>query len=146
MYNKPLMATKTAIISPKRLRVRRSRAGLGLFALDKIARGERIEYIGRRLTKEQADRKGGKYLFEVNKDVTIDGTPRFNLARYINHSCKENCEARVRSGRVFIVAIRTINPGEELTYDYGEEYFNEHIKPYGCRCDAHRKRSKVKTA
>lgn len=126
------------IIPQQKLKVKRSTAGLGLFADATIRPGERIEYIGKRLSKEAADKKGGKYLFEVNKGVTIDGTTRKNLARYINHSCKANCEARVYQSRVFIVAVKTIKPGEELSYDYGEEYFNEHIKPFGCRCPAHR--------
>lgn len=77
----------------------------------------------------------GKYLFDVGKKITIDGNIPQNKARYINHSCRPNCEADGPPGRVFIFATRSIKPGEELTYDYGKEYFDEHIKPKGCRCD-----------
>jgi hypothetical protein len=37
---------------------------------------------------------------------------------FINHSCDPNCESDNIGGRVFIVAIRDIAPGEELTYEY----------------------------
>jgi SET domain-containing protein len=76
------------------------------------------------------------YLFEVSKNKTIDGTPRWNTARYANHSCAPNAESEIRKGRVFIVALKKILPGEEITFDYGSEFFEEHIKPKGCRCGA----------
>ncbi len=118
-------------------RVARARAGLGLFATVTIRRGERIvEYTGERITNDEADRRGGKYLFEINSKWTIDGKGRENIARYINHSCKPNAESRVVGVRVFIYAIRTIQPGEEIAYDYGEEYVEEHIEPHGCRCQS----------
>jgi len=66
----------------------------------------------------------------------IDGSARSNIARYINHSCKPNCEAEIVAGRVFLRALRRIEAGEELSYDYGKEYFDMYIKPYGCRCAA----------
>lgn len=93
-----------------------------------------IEYVGPILTEAEADKKGGKYLFEITKDKTINGTARSNRARYLNHSCRPNCEAKIKGDRVFISARRRILPGEELCYDYGKEYFNEFIKPHGCRC------------
>ena len=94
-----------------------------------------IEYVGRRIPTEEADNlRNARYLFEVNSAWTIDGSPRHNLARYINHACKPNCESLEHRGRIFIKAIRTIEPGEELTYDYGEEYFKEFLAPNGCRC------------
>lgn len=120
-----------------RVRVKRSSAGLGLFAIDTIKKGEVIEYIGPIISAKEADEVAGKYLFEINSKWTINGTTRKNLARYINHSCKPNCIAYTKGLKVFIEAKRTINPGEELHYNYGKEYFDEHIKPYGCRCGAH---------
>lgn len=123
---------------PEGLRVGRSSAGLGLFATRPFKKGERIiEYFGRVISKEEEYTSRSKYLFEINSRKTIDGTTRKNTARYINHSCKPNCEPEIVKGRVFIDAIKNIKPGEELCYDYGEEYFDEHIKPFGCRCPKH---------
>lgn len=117
-------------------KVKRSSAGLGLFAVEPIKRGTWvIEYVGKVLRgKEITAHKANKYLFETNKARMIDGSARSNTARYINHSCKPNCEPEIFHGRVFIKAIKRIEVGDELTYDYGKEYTNEYIKPYGCQC------------
>jgi len=126
---------KKKIARPEGLRVGRSSAGLGLFATRPFKKGERIiEYFGREISKEEEYTSKSKYLFEVNSRKTIDGTTRENFARYINHSCKPNCEPNIVKSHVWIDAIKSIKTGEELSYDYGEEYVNEHIKPYGCRC------------
>jgi hypothetical protein len=128
------MSTKKTTY-PEGVRVGRSSAGLGLFATRAFKKGERIiEYFGRTLTTAEEYTSKSKYLFEVNTRKTIDGTTRKNIARYINHSCKPNCEPEIERGRIFIDAIKAIKPGEEFTYDYGEEYVDEHIKPFGCRC------------
>jgi hypothetical protein len=94
-----------------------------------------VEYTGNLLPSEEAYRKGGRYLFEVNSRWIIDGAGRENISRYINHSCRPNCEPRTRGMRVLIYARRNIDAGEELSYDYGKEYFDDLIKPKGCRCD-----------
>ncbi|HYD93647.1 MAG TPA: SET domain-containing protein [Candidatus Paceibacterota bacterium] len=118
------------------LRVRRSRAGLGLYAGGPIPKGACIiEYVGRVISKEEEYTSRSKYLFEVTKNKTIDGKPKWNKAGYINHSCRPNAEPEIRKGRIFIMAKRAIQAGEEITYDYGKEYFDDHIKPFGCRCD-----------
>lgn len=113
--------------------VRRSSAGLGLYATREFSRGETvIEYVGERIRGRHT--RDNLYLFRVDHEWDIDGSPRWNKARYINHSCKPNCEAVNDGGRIFIVAKRKISAGEELAYDYGEEYFKEYIEPKGCRC------------
>lgn len=113
--------------------VKRSSAGLGLYAVRDFSRGETvIEYIGERI--RGSHERNNLYIFRVDKEWDIDGSPRWNKARYINHSCKPNCEAINDDGRIFIVAKRKIVAGEELAYDYGEEYFKEYIEPKGCRC------------
>lgn len=115
--------------------VRKSSAGLGLYAEQPIKKGQKIiEYIGEKITEEEANKRGGKYLFNINKRRTIDGTPRRNTARYINYSCIPNAEPQETRGRIYIYAIKNIAVDEEITYDYGKEYFNDYIKPYGCRC------------
>jgi hypothetical protein len=116
------------------LAVRRSRTGLGLFAESEIPKGACvIEYTGVELTKEQEDKSRSKYLFEISARKTIDGAPRWNTARYINHSCRPNCEPNIYKGRVYIHARRRIHPGEELSYNYGKNYFNEYLKDI-CGC------------
>ncbi len=119
------------------VRVKRSSAGLGLFAARDFARGELvIEYTGETISDEEAERRAGKYLFELTSEWHIDGRGRENLARYINHACKPNCEPQLSEDerQVFIYAKRAIKVGEELTYNYGKDYFNRLIKPFGCRC------------
>ena len=128
---------KKGVPAPPGTAVKRSYAGLGLFATRPYKKDERvIEYVGRTLSEKEATTSNSLYLFQISKARTIDGKPRVNPAGYINHSCCPNCEVYIYGGRVFIRARRRIKPGEEFSYDYGEEYFDEHIKPYGCRCGA----------
>jgi len=124
---------------PRRsFRVGRSKTGLGLFATAEIEKGALIaEYTGRRLTNAQADEleeRGSRYMFTMNTRWTIDGSSRRNLARYANHSCRPNAESDVVKGRVIINARKRIHPGDEITYDYGKDYFDAFLKPIGCKC------------
>lgn len=119
--------------------VKRSRAGLGLFATTTLTRGAFIiEYTGEHITHEESDRRGGKYLFILNKKIVVDGKMRKNTARYINHGCTPNAEAETddEDAKIRIHARKKILPGEEITYDYGKAYWKEYIKPYGCKCSA----------
>jgi SET domain-containing protein len=118
--------------------VKRGTHGLGLFTTEAIAKGAFvIEYTGEKITTEEANRRGGQYLFEVNDNYTVDGRGRENTARYINHSCRPNCYPEIddTEEHIYIYAKRAIKPGEELTYDYGKEFWNMYIKPKQCRCD-----------
>ena len=81
-----------------------------------------------------ADTLKTRYLFEIDNGLTIDGSGSENLARYINHACEPNSRAVLEEGRVFIYASREIKRGEEITMDYGDEYFEEFIRPTGCKC------------
>lgn len=124
---------------PGSVTVKRASAGLGLFANQEFKRGDFIiEYVGEHITHEESDRRGGKYLFILNKKIVVDGKSRKNTARYINHACKPNaeCETDDEDEKIRISARKRILPGEEITYDYGKEYWDEYIKPFGCRCDA----------
>jgi len=126
--------------------VKRSAAGLGLYATEPIKQGEFIiEYIGERITAQEAAQRKTRYLFEIDERHTIDGATRKNIARYVNHFCNPNVEAEIEDGEIHLSALRDIKAGEELGFDYGEEYFNEFIKPYGCKCPSCRKK-KEKTA
>jgi hypothetical protein len=118
-------------------RVGRSRTGLGLYATEPIRTGKFIiEYFGKLVRWDDIDNLQSKYLFDLNKRWAIDGAPRRNTARYINHSCKPNAVPYGVKGKIKIYARRTIQPGEEITYDYGKEYFDEFLKPIGCACEA----------
>lgn len=124
--------------------------GRGMFAVKEIPRGTRvIEYAGERISKAEGWRRemkrqkraerggdGGIYIFELNQRTDIDGSVLWNTARHINHSCEPNCESQIVRGRVWIVALRTIRPGEELSYDYCYDY--EHYREHPCRCGARR--------
>jgi hypothetical protein len=139
------------ISSNKPYRVGRSRTGLGLFATKPIKKGTKIvRYFGPLLDskKKKEDAIENKYLFELTNRWTIDGSVRANVARYINHACKPNAESDVkpRKRKVFIRAIKNIEPGEEINYDYGTDYFKAYLKPIGCKCAACEKKRKKQRA
>ena len=134
---------------PASIRVGRSGLhGYGLFAHDFIPQDTQIiEYVGELITKAEAERREEKrlarlesggdgcvYVFELNQRHDLDGNVRWNPARRINHSCAPNCETRNLRGRIWIIALRDIAPGEELTYDYGFDY--SEWREHRCRCGA----------
>ena len=101
--------------------------GYGVFAARRIRKGAVIiEYLGDRVSHAQADERyqdknpddNHTFLFTVDARTVIDAGVDGNEARYINHACHPNCESTTVNRRVFIQAIRTIQPGEELSYDY----------------------------
>ncbi len=111
--------------------------GWGLFAREEIPQEAFIvEYTGVKIPTAVADESDSRYLFEIDKDWTLDGEGQDNQGRWLNHSCVPNVEAVGEEDKIMLYALRDIFPGEELTIDYGEEYFDEFIKPYGCRCGA----------
>jgi uncharacterized protein len=135
-------------MSSRLFRVGRSTTGLGLFATKLIKEAAYIAtYRGRRISAEEAEqreRRGAKYMFELNRRWVIDGSPRWNVARYINHSCRPNAKPVVRKGRIVFVALRSIAPGEEITYNYGREYFEFFFKKAGCRCKSCRENANTR--
>src|ERR1700748_219422 len=130
------------------IEVRRSGVhGLGVFAAKKIPKGARIiEYVGERVSHDEADRRyeekdandSHTFLFIVDSKTVIDAGVDGNDARFFNHSCDPNCESTVEKRRVYIEAIRDIEPGTELTYDY--QIYREDDDPenidevFACRC------------
>ena len=126
---------------------RSSIQGRGAFALRRIRKGTRIiEYTGEIITDEEADRRYDDenmarhhtFLFAVDVNHVIDGARKGNDARFINHSCEPNCEAVIEDNRVYIDALRTIKPGEELLYDYQYERDGDPDESwdrlYACHC------------
>jgi SET domain-containing protein len=131
-------------MSRRPYRIGRSLTGLGLFATKPIRKNSRIaEYKGPLLTGKvaaKAEAGGNRYLYEINKRWTIDGTPRSNVARYANHSCNPNSDTYNVKRRVFIRALRNIKPDEEIVYDYGIDYLKNVIGRSNCKCSRCRKR------
>jgi SET domain-containing protein len=124
---------------PELYRVGRAQTGLGLFAAQDIPERKLIiEYVGRRIPTKLAQeidrRRANKYLFEIDRRWTIDGSTRRNLARYVNHSCDPNTEAESNRGRLMYRAIKPIAQGGEITVDYGEEHMELYFGAAGCLC------------
>ncbi|HEX8457059.1 MAG TPA: SET domain-containing protein [Pyrinomonadaceae bacterium] len=116
--------------------IKRALTGLGLFATEDIPAGTRIiEYVGTLISNEEVETRSGKYFFGVNTKWSIDGSSRSNAARYINHSCRPNAEAFISGHRIWVWSKKRIKAGEEITINYGKEYFDDHIKPVGCKCE-----------
>lgn len=121
--------------------------GNGVFAKRKIKADTCvIEYAGDRITARQAASKKSAdpdnpfhtFFFSLENGRLIDGASNGNDARWINHCCEPNCEAREENGRIFIYTLRDIKRGEELNYDYGLIVAERHTpavkKAYACRC------------
>ena len=125
---------KQSVSASFHLTIQRSRSGRGLFTQERIPKGAFVlEYLGRPATPKQMRENRGKYLFWTSDATMIDGNIPKNPARFINHSCAPNCEVRAHNRRIYIFALRAIQPGEELSYDYGQEYFELHLAGK-CRC------------
>ncbi len=123
--------------------------GYGVFALRRIRKGTTImEYIGDRVSHEEADARyenkdandNHTFLFTVDSKTVIDGGIGGNDARYINHGCDPNCESASQNKRIYVEAIKTIQPGEELAYDYQIQRDPEDPpnvdEIFACRCGA----------
>jgi SET domain-containing protein len=121
--------------------------GMGAFALRPIRKGTRIiEYVGEKISHDEGDRRYDDekmarhhtFLFTLDSRWVIDAAVGGNDSRFINHSCEPNCEAVIDKKRIYIEALRTIRPGEELFYDYQYERTDETTAEdeqlYVCRC------------
>ncbi|HJM64951.1 MAG: SET domain-containing protein-lysine N-methyltransferase [Roseibacillus sp.] len=123
--------------------------GTGVYASKSIPSGERvIEYIGEKIDKEESERRAtaqmehaGKtgdaavYIFTLSKKWDLDGNVPWNTARLLNHSCAPNCEAWIEEKQIFLYALRDIDTGEELTFDYGFDIENYEDHPCLCGSD-----------
>tara|TARA_B100001057_G_scaffold499678_1_gene611245 strand:- start:3744 stop:4238 length:495 start_codon:yes stop_codon:yes gene_type:complete len=131
-------------------KVRKSKIhGTGVFAIQSIKKGIKIiEYIGEKVTKKEGDSRsekrikkylnskntGSVYIFELNKKYDIDGTPLYNKARYLNHSCDPNCEVDIINNKIWISSIKNIKKGDELSYDYGYSFDKDDFRDHPCKC------------
>ena len=108
----------------------------GVFAKKNIPEGTRvIEYVGEKITHTEADRRTESliYAFILNKRHCIDGDAPYNTAKNINHSCDPNCEVDIIRGHIWIIAIKDIEKGEEITYNYNFD-FDKDYKDHPCKC------------
>jgi SET domain-containing protein len=110
--------------------------GTGGYARKAIPTGTQIiEYVGERIPKEESSRRceaDNEFIFTIDETWDLDGKVAWNPARFINHSCAPNCEAEWLESRIFINALRDIQPGEELTFNYN--YDLEDYQEHPCRC------------
>ena len=116
------------------------RKGRGLYATKDIKEGTRIiNYIGKIITKKQTeesekfDNSKPIYLFNLNKKYDMDGDVFRNTARLINHSCSNNCDYNGIGLKLWVMAIKDIQKGDELTADYGFGY-DQDYKQFPCKC------------
>ena len=123
--------------------------GIGITASNDIKKNKKIiQYIGDKITKKEGDKRsaarikkylnkkneGSVYIFELNKTYDIDGSPLYNKARYINHSCDPNCEVDIIKNEIWISSIKKIKKGEELSYDYGYPFDKDDYSDHICKC------------
>jgi hypothetical protein len=133
--------------------------GYGVFALRRIRKGTTVtEYLGDRVSHDEADSRyedkdpndNHTFLFTVDSRIVIDGGVGGNDARFINHGCDPNCESTTANKRIYVQAIRTIEPGEELAYDY--QIQRDPDDPpnvddiFACRCGAEKCRGSMLVA
>ncbi|HLG24147.1 MAG TPA: SET domain-containing protein-lysine N-methyltransferase [Candidatus Nanoarchaeia archaeon] len=119
----------------------------GAFAKKDIPKSTRIiEYVGEIVAAGEGTKRseaqfekaaknhliGQEYVFELDKKQDIDGSPLWNTARYINHSCTPNCRIEIKNDHIWIISKRKILKGEELYYDYG--YDHEEYYEHPCKC------------
>ena len=120
----------------------------GAFAKKFIKKGTLVsEYYGELISKEEADRRltlneklmkknkniAYTYIFELDDKTDLDGNIPNNNAKFINHSCEPNLRFDIKKHRVFFYAIKDINKGEELSYNY-DFSFDEDTFNHKCQC------------
>ena len=125
--------------------------GTGIVASEDIKKGiQVIQYIGEKISKKEGDKRseerirkylkqkneGSVYVFELNKNYDIDGSPLYNIARFINHSCDPNCEVEIINNEIWIVSIKKIKKGTELNYDYGYPFDKDDFADHNCKCES----------
>ena len=123
--------------------------GTGIYATKNIPKNKKIiEYVGEKISKKEGDIRsekrlkkyldskitGSVYIFELNNKYDIDGSVKYNNARFINHSCNPNCEVDIIDDHIWISSIKSIKKGDELLYDYGYEFNKEDFRDHICKC------------
>ncbi len=131
-----VVVCETELISFRRSRIH----GVGGFARRGIPAGTRlIEYVGEKITKAESLRRceaNNPYIFTLDDEHDLDGSVEWNPARFLNHSCAPNCETELdeEEGEVWVLALRDLTAGEELSFNYG--YDLSEYREHTCRCGA----------
>ena len=109
---------------------------MGGFALCKIKKGTPIiEYVGEKISKAESlvrCEANNPYIFNLDDELDLDGDVGWNPAKFINHSCQPNAEAEFFGDQIWIMAIRDIKAGEEVTFNYSYDLAD--YKEHPCRC------------
>ena len=123
--------------------------GTGIIAIRNIEKNSKIiEYIGEKISKSEGNlrsseriknflnkpNEGSVYIFELNNRYDIDGSPLYNKARFINHSCEPNCQVEIENDEIWIKSIKQIKKGDELSYDYGYLFDKDDFSDHPCKC------------
>jgi uncharacterized protein len=110
--------------------------GTGGFAARDIRAGARlVEYVGRKIDKQESMRQcelENPCIFCIDDEFDLDGNVDWNPARHLNHSCSPNAEAIGEGERIWIVALRDIRAGEEITFNYNYDLQDYHEHPCAC--------------
>jgi SET domain-containing protein len=138
-FASPAAETVVVVCETELIQFRHSRIhGTGGYARQTIAAGTRvIEYLGERITKAESliqCEADNVYIFDIDDEFDLNGHVDWNPARFLNHGCAPNCEAEQDEGRIWILALRDIQVGEELTFNYG--YGLEDYRDHPCCCGA----------
>ena len=139
MVASPAAETRVVICETELIQFRHSRIhGTGGYARKDIPAGARvIEYVGERITKAESliqCEADNVYIFDIDDESDLNGNVDWNPARFLNHGCAPNCEAELDERRIWILALRDIQAGEELTFNYG--YGLEDHREHPCCCGA----------
>ncbi len=98
-------------------------AGNGLFARILLCEGDRLEVIGVLVPAGSASdvctRYADPYKFRVGDLLLIP----LGFGGMVNHSRRPNLEKVIEGDSVYLRATRTISAGEELTFQYGDRFF-----------------------
>ena len=139
MFDNSTLETGSVVCETELLVFRRSTIhGTGGYARTNIAAGTRlIEYVGKWISKSESQKRctaQNAYIFTLTDQIDLDGDVPWNPARFINHSCTPNCEAEQDDDHIWIIALRDLAAGEELSFNYG--YNLENYREHPCRCGA----------
>jgi SET domain-containing protein len=111
--------------------------GKGCFSVAPFRSRRKIaEYTGEKITNTEANRRANRRklrICAINNRWSLDGSRGGNGTHYINHSCEPNAYMKILYGHILFIALRDIEPGEEITIDYESTLHSDKKK---CICGA----------
>ena len=121
-----------------KVRLKKSRVGESLFAIESIKKGEIIvDYKngpGQLISREKTDKlfdDDRDFMIQIEDDLFFAAVKNKELedADFINHSCDPNCGIK---SSLKIIAMRDIISGEEITIDYA--MCESSVYKINCKC------------